>query len=219
MKDYVGGTHFMGVDLGSSFDRSAVIVVEGVRHLVPAEPTWDDPDRHVAAEDHYHVRHISRSEMNTPYEFTVAHMGAVSQVFRPRFTYFDQTGVGLAVDRMILAAHMAGAFHTRPIGITITGGEHITDNGVPKKDLLSPITTLGQQGRLHIDEGLPGAGKLVQEITDMQRRQNLNTGHVSFGAATEAAHDDLVIALAMALIPILRRFRLGPDARTFQPAT
>lgn len=126
--------------------------------------------------------------------------------------------MGLAVNRMLQAAYGCGRLYRPALGVVITGGENITDKGVPKKDLLSPITTLGQQGRLHIDESLPGAAKLIQEITDMQRRQNVNTGHVTFGAVTEAAHDDLVIALAMSLVPVLQRVRLGPEARTFQTA-
>lgn len=215
---HVGRTHYMGIDLGTSFDRSAVVVVEGVRHLVPAGPTWDEPSRRQAVEDHYHVRHISRSEIGTHYEVTVAHVAEVIQLYRPRFSYFDETGVGIAVHGLFRQFYMAGRLDQMPRGVTITGGENITDGGVPKKDLLSPVTVLGQMGRLHVDEDLPGAAKLRQEITDMQRRQNINTGHVSFGAVTEAAHDDLVIGLAMALVPVLRGARLGADARTFQPA-
>lgn len=215
---HVGRTHYMGIDLGSTFDRSAVIVVEGVRHLVPARPTYEEPNRHQVAEDHYHVRHISRSEMGTHYEITVARVAEVSDIYRPRFSYFDETGVGLAVHSLFRQFYIAGRLRPMPYGVTITGGESITDSGIPKKDLLSPVTVLGQMGRLHVDENLPGAAKLRQEITDMQRRQNVNTGHVSFGAVTEAAHDDLVIALAMALVPVLRGVRLGSGARTFQPA-
>jgi hypothetical protein len=56
-----------------------------------------------------------------------------------------------------------------------------------------------QAGRLKIASALPEAATLTKELQDFQMKITLATGHDSYGAWREGAHDDLVLALACAL--------------------
>jgi len=88
-----------------------------------------------------------------------------------------------------------------PIGVNITGGSAITNAGnvwsVPKGHLVSRIQALLHDGRLKIHKDLPDAPALVSELQDF-RINFTETGHATFNAQS-GKHDDLVLALAIAL--------------------
>jgi hypothetical protein len=87
--------------------------------------------------------------------------------------------------------------------IQITGGDSVThENGVtrvPKRDLVSAAQVALQTGRLKIAADLPEAQTLVRELENFQMKISLDTAHDSYGAWREGAHDDLVLAVALAL--------------------
>ena len=68
---------------------------------------------------------------------------------------------------------------------------------MPKALLVSSVQALLHEGRLHIQKDLPEAATLVRELQDF--RVNFTTaGHMTF-SAREGKHDDLVLALALAV--------------------
>ena len=87
------------------------------------------------------------------------------------------------------------------MAVTITGGEAVNHEGnswrVPKRDLVSIMQVLLQTGRLKLAEGLPEAQTLIDELLDFRVRIS-DTGHDSYGTWREGAHDDLVLATALA---------------------
>ena len=87
--------------------------------------------------------------------------------------------------------------------IQITGGDAVTyDKGlrrVPKRDLVSAARVAFQAGRLKIAATLPHAETLTRELQTYQVKISLDTAHDSYGAWREGAHDDLVLALCLAL--------------------
>jgi hypothetical protein len=88
-----------------------------------------------------------------------------------------------------------------PIGVTITAGETTSHEGlvwrVSKIILISRIQALLHDGRLKIHSDLPDAAALVSELQDF-RADVTDSGYWKFGARA-GKHDDLVLALAIAL--------------------
>jgi hypothetical protein len=108
----------------------------------------------------------------------------------------DGTGVGVAVRDMVMRANLP----CRVVPITIHGGDTATRDGLgwrtPKRDLISVTQVLLQTGRLRIAPTLPEAATLVKELADYRVKISA-TGHDSYDAR-EGAHDDVVLAVALA---------------------
>jgi hypothetical protein len=99
----------------------------------------------------------------------------------------------------------ADMFHRLPCRVqpvTITGGESVTEADgylqVPKRELVGAVQVLLQTGRLKIARELPEAALLTSELLNFQVKIT-ETGHDSYGAWREGQHDDLVLALALAV--------------------
>jgi hypothetical protein len=87
--------------------------------------------------------------------------------------------------------------------VTITGGDKTTCEGpwewrVPKRDLISGLVVALQGGRLRWAAGLPAAATLEAELLDVRVKISQD-GHDSYGAWREGQHDDLVLAVALAV--------------------
>lgn len=178
-----GPEFFVGVDRGQAQDYTALAVLQG-GHI-------------------YQVRHLFR-ERGIPYTAIVdkirslmysIELGAV----RPSLIV-DQTGVGAPVVDLMRARGLT------PKAITITGGDksHATDRWkrdwrVPKRDLMSNLLVLSQNGRLKIAAGLKEASTLAAELQNMRVKIDLRTAHDSYVSWREGQHDDLVLAVALAL--------------------
>ncbi len=68
---------------------------------------------------------------------------------------------------------------------------------MPKSLLVSQLQVLLQAGRLKVARGLPDAAVLVEELSSFQVRVTA-AGHEQYAAWREGAHDDLVLATALA---------------------
>lgn len=147
------------------------------------------------------VRHLERFELKTSYPDIVEGVSRVlgSSPLRGRRVAFlvDKTGVGASVvDHFILAG-------LSPIAVTIHGGSTVTWDAsfrecrVPKRDLVSAVQVLLQNGRLKIAEGLPLAETLKKELLNFRVKINPQTAHDSYEAWREGDKDDLVLATAM----------------------
>ena len=86
------------------------------------------------------------------------------------------------------------------MAVTITAGRATTFSDgiwhVPKRDLLRPLVTSLEGDRLRIASRIPDAAALQRELRAFQRTLG-GGGHVKFEGKGE--HDDLVIAVALAL--------------------
>jgi CxxC motif-containing protein len=108
----------------------------------------------------------------------------------------DRTGVGGAVVDLLTEAHLS------PIAVTITGGDKVhrdskTRYSVPKRELVGCLQVLLQTGRLKIASALPESEILVKELLNFQVKITASA-HDTYGAWREGAHDDLVLAVALA---------------------
>lgn len=178
MSDFIAG-----LDLGQAQDFTALVIAE--RH-------WE------AGGCRYEVRHLQRWPLGTGYPAIVAEVTALMRrqpLWPSAPLIVDQTGVGRAV------VDMFRLLGRRLIPVTITAGQEAaeTPDGwkTPKRDLVGVVQVLLQQQRLKVADALPEADLLVKELLGFQVKITDAANDV-YGAWREGAHDDLVLALALA---------------------
>jgi hypothetical protein len=180
-------SYFIGLDLGQAKDFTALAILE-------QHGQFDDAI--------CHARHLQRYQLGTPYPAIVADVGQILQrepLCNHNLTLaIDGTGVGAAVVDMFLQADLRANLHP----ITITGGDQVTRDGlayrVPKRDLVGVVQVCLQTSRLKIASALPEAATLTAELQNFQVKIS-ESAHDSYGSWRGGTHDDLVLALALAL--------------------
>jgi hypothetical protein len=153
--------------------------------------------------DEYHVVHCERLPLGISYEDQKQRMKNLLERAwkntknahqRPALIV-DATGVG----RPVIDSFQEDGLS--PVAVTVHGGENITqDNGmwrVPKRDLVAAAKVLLGKKQLKIGK-VPYAGVLITELQNFHVKVNIATGHDSYEAWREGAHDDLVFALCLA---------------------
>lgn len=178
---------YLGLDLGQAQDYTALAVVERKVFRYEAKP------------EEYHIRHLERPKLGTPYPAIVERVQNLmqsDQLLNRTALVVDKTGVGAPVVDMFRKAGL------RPVAITITGGNSVGSGGggyyVPKRDLVTALQVLFQTGRLKVAAGLPEARLLVEELLNFKVKINAKTAHDSYEAWREGIHDDLVLSVALA---------------------
>jgi hypothetical protein len=200
---------YLGVDPGQSIDPTALAIIERI-----ADPAG-------GKKPVYRCGYLERLPLNTPYPGIVRHVRQLvsREPFRGRTELIlDLTGVGRPV------ADLFNAEGLRPVKVTITAGSEETRNEqgnwhVAKLLLVSTVQTMLHDGRLHIHRDLAEAPVLQAELEDF-RATVTDSGRWTFGARA-GAHDDLVLALALALWRASRHapMQIHPDvlARSAMP--
>jgi len=188
---------FAGIDLGQSQDHSAVVILERVSTAGERDPLTFMPP----LETSYNVRHLERMKLGTPYQAVVERirMMVEAPVLAGNVTLVvDATGVGGPVVDLLKEAIRKAPI----VAVIITGGDrqHYQDGRyrVPKRDLVSGVTVLLESGKLRISQQLPEAKILIKELMNMRVKISPG-GHEAYEAWREGQHDDLVLALALAL--------------------
>jgi hypothetical protein len=176
----------LGLDLGQAQDYSALVIVA------------KEDDRRL-------VRDIRRWPLGTPYPQIVRDVRGL--VCDPRLgspdLVVDATGCGRPVVDLFEAADC------KPIGVMITGGHHAVqdaDTGywhVPKKELVSTVQVGLQSKTLQIARALPEATTLTEELVNFQAKIT-TAANEQYGEWRSGKHDDLVLALALALFWSMR---------------
>jgi len=145
------------------------------------------------------LRHLERLPLGTTYPAVVTHVKKLMEKdpLRGRvLLVVYSTGVGLPVIDLLNQEGL------RPIGITITGGIEVTGSGggyhVPKRDLVINLQVLFQSGRLKVAESLPDAQTFIQELLSFKVKIT-ESAHDTYGVWREGVHDDLVLAVALAV--------------------
>ena len=216
-------TYFLGVDLGQAHDFTALCLLEQAHYDtgrrapgsavldpiiwqdgVRLTPESKEPEPVPVYEHSYAVRYLKRLPIGTPYPAQVEWVKKLHDRLKDEGhgleLVVDQTGVGRAVVDMLRDAELA------PVAVTITGGDTVSSDGgdyrVPKRDLVSTAQVLLQTGRLKIAKELKEAQTLTSELLAFKVNINLR-GHDSYGNDVgpwrrENAHDDLVLAVALA---------------------
>jgi hypothetical protein len=106
----------------------------------------------------------------------------------------DKTGVGVAVVDMIREAGLPA--DVRPY--TITAGFRPGDGTVPKLDLVASVQAALGQDRVRFAPSLEHTPTLQAELKGFNAKATPDRNE-TFAAGREGEHDDLVLALALAL--------------------
>lgn len=193
----------VGVDVGQAHDPTAICVACRIdTTTLNAAREFAKPMTH----PRYEVLHLERLRLGTPYPKQVDAIEAMlCRAPLSRLSpslLVDYTGVGRPVFDM---------FAERPAlrraqGVVITGGRETSRMGpgwsVPKAELVSKLQALLHSGQLKIASSLPDAAVLARELQDFRVRFT-EAGNATFNAR-EGAHDDLVLALALAVFGLGR---------------
>jgi len=192
-----GAEYFVGLDLGQARDYTAAAVLERRETILPERNpvTWE-----LARRLDYFVRWAGRLPLGTPYLEVAERIGQIvrSPALAGRCSLVvDATGVGCGVVELLRRARLGCSL----VPVTITGGiKPRQEDGmwlVPKKDLVVGVQLMLEAGELAIADGLDEGPTLVKELRDMRVKINVS-GHESFEAWREGAHDDLVLAVSLA---------------------
>jgi hypothetical protein len=226
MPKYSPRHYSVGVDLGQASDFTAIAVLE--KTIAPPEtamfsPVGESPsNRLVEGRAVYDLVYLKRPKLGTPYDTIAKRVADLICELEPQGGFgelgqvtlsVDGTGVGRGVVDMIRAEFQRrGAMSSsvprvdfRPVSIT---GSNTSlkkperTNGywsVPKKDLIFPAVAAFQQSKIRIAKGITDRGALVHELRNYSRKTNIAMGNMVFEPWREAAHDDLLFAVCLAL--------------------
>jgi hypothetical protein len=143
----------------------------------------------------YRIGLLERLPLKTPYPAVVARIGAIiAQLPRGSALACDYTGVGRGIFDMLQFRGVT------PIGITLTGGDSVHWTGgnatVPKSTLVSRLVALVHSGELVVHKQIKDWPILRRELLNF--RTEVTPGGQTTWNAIPGAHDDLVIAVALA---------------------
>jgi hypothetical protein len=198
--------YVLGADLGQSTDPTAIAILE---HRKVWHKHWSGRDT-IMVEERLDVRHLARLPLGMSYPAVVEAVGAL--LARPPLAdhecelVIDETGVGRAV------ADLFDVYGLNPTRVTITAGAEQSQSGngwhVAKQILISTLDARLHTGELKFAADLLEALALRDELLDFRRKVSV-AGRFSFEARV-GKHDDLVLAVALALWAIVGR----PEAPT-----
>ena len=168
----------LGVDIGKKRDPAALVQVERRGSFC-------------------HVTHVGRLPIGTPYDqvgTAIGKIGAGADI-----VVADTGGVGEAALDLVARDHPDLLLWR----VVLTSGKTVKVNreerraSVPKVRLIGHIAAALRAGRLLVDAGEVGLA-LLKEMHQFVARQSTR-GHITM-CAESGSHDDLVIALALALL-------------------
>jgi hypothetical protein len=191
LSEEIKHTLYFGLDLGQSQDYSALAVVD---RLGDDEKTW-----------RFDGVHLQRWPLRTSYPSIVADVVAMINTLpkdrrgpRKPVLAIDATGVGAPVVDLFKREKIDATLEP----VQIVGGSTVTDEDgvkrIPKRDLVSTVQIALQNRTLKIAPQLPEAATLIKELQNFQVKITDAANDV-YGAWREGTHDDLVLAVAMAL--------------------
>lgn len=178
--------YILGLDLGQKHSFTALVALQRQRRN----------DRYF-----YTVRGIRRWPLGSLYS-TIANDVSVLTLDPPLRNCVlgvDRSGVGAGVVEIIKEAHPEASL--KPI--TITGGLDVRPDGtgyrVPRTELVAAVDHVLQSGRLEIPADYPESATLAAELKAFDCRPTAKAKSADEIEWRSRPHDDLVLALAIAL--------------------
>jgi hypothetical protein len=194
----------IGLDLGQRHDHSALVIVEKpFRHALSTMPRT------------LHVRMAMRIPLGTPYPEVVEIVRWIVAMANQRRLaddgltrlVVDATNLGRPIVDLLRQARLDCLL----VPVTITGGDRQNRRSgeseamnVPKQDLIAGLQMALEKGELRLSKTMKELGALKRELMDVRLNRRPG-GTPQFGAEAYGQHDDLVIALALAVWQSTRR--------------
>ncbi len=184
----------IGVDLGQARDYTAIAVLQRFEELTgeAEKGRWTTTIR-------YEMPHLERPPLGTSYPAIIERVKALKGQLpghKRLKILVDQTGCGRPVVDLMRKEKLDVIPVTITFGGSVNGGTFYGLN-VPKRQLVSNLAILLQADRLKIARDLPEASAMVEELQNF-RIKFTKAGNDIYEAWRESAHDDLVLAAAMA---------------------
>lgn len=193
--DRLGKRWIVGADLGQVADPTAICVLE----QLSTSDNAGNVNEPMRITKKFEVRHLERLPLGMSYVSQTGYLHELMQ--RPPLTPKNSTLIvdGSGVGRAVVDLLKRGGLKFQPLVITGGDGQSQEDgwHRVSKMVLVSTLQAALHSGELKIATGLKDAKVLANELQDF-RAQFTSAGNVIFGAR-ESAHDDLVLATAIAL--------------------
>ncbi len=201
----VGSLGFvLGLDLGKSQDFTALAVDELIEcervvlEKIAFAPVFSEASRKRVMR--HRIRNLHRYARGTSYPEIGRNVASVLRQLpamkRDPELVVDRTGVGAPVVDGLREMDL------KPIAIGITGGTQTTGSGddlnVPKLLLASTVDACLAEDRLAITDQADASDALKAELAGFHAKVR-PTGSVALEAWREGVHDDLVLALALAV--------------------
>jgi hypothetical protein len=211
---------YLGLDLGQAADYSALAVIEEPIYCPPmggwvsgAELTpeyravyrtaWYEWGQQAPGKPPLWLRALHRYPLRTPYPDIVAdvvrRLGGAGTQRNDAVLVVDGTGVGAAVVDMFRYADPPLPCELRRV--VIHGGVKVTiDRGihVPKRDLIGAVQVVLHTGRLQVARHSEATEVWAREMQNYQLKLS-DSGHDIYNARGDSQHDDLVLAVALAV--------------------
>lgn len=188
--------YFVGVDVGQVQDFTAIAVLERAELVGGFDPAMYAYRKEVALR----LRYLERVPLGTPYSEIVERVEQVvrwGELAGNCHLAVDATGVGRPVIELLRPLRLG----CRLLPVIFTGGDSENVNEgfyrVPKRDLVTGLQILLQNGGLQIAAGMEHGRTLVEELTAVRVRV-MPSGREQYGAWREGTHDDMVFAVALA---------------------
>jgi hypothetical protein len=191
----------VGVDLGQSVDPTAIAVVERQAVAGRSGPAHEHARRIPAK---FILRTLERLPLQMPYPAQADYVNAVLRRLPVQDVpvFMDYTGVGRPVFDIMKERRVP---RLQPVTIGFAGESN--HNGrhwyAPKIELVGLVQSALHRGVLELPEALPLVGAIRRELLDFRVGYSA-AGNATFGARS-GAHDDLILALSLALWGFGRR--------------
>ena len=198
---------FIGLDLGQAKDFSALAIIERGSTATTTDVRGETPNCKNTKDEinSLHCIHLHRWQLRTSYPAIVADVVKMINELDPERSPNAQPV--LAVDATGVGAPVVDLFKRERINaelapIQIVAGANVSEeNGmtrVPKRDLVSVVQVGLQNRKLKIAESLQLAETLSRELQNFTVKITDAANDV-YGAWREGTHDDLVLAVALAV--------------------
>jgi hypothetical protein len=197
----------IGLDLGQAKDFSALAIIECARIATTTKKPNEKPNCTNTKDEITQLNciHLQRWQLRTSYPSIVADVVEMINGLDPERIKGGKTV--LAIDATGVGAPVVDLFKRERINATlapiqIVAGANVSEeNGmtrVPKRDLVSVIQVGLQNRKLKIASGLNLAEMLSRELQNFTVKITDAANDV-YGAWREGTHDDLVLAVALAV--------------------
>lgn len=191
--------YFLGVDFGSQQDYTALALVRR-NEVIKASQNEVGIITQEDLKVEYQLLFLERIDLGTAYHLVVDRVKSIlkDEDLRGEIMVLpDATGVGIPIIQMMRRAGVAPM-----VGITIHGGTSVSKSehgyGVPKRDLVSSLVMVVQSKRMKIASDISYRAQLVHEMQSFTLKTT-SGGSDTYEALMEKDHDDLVMALSMAV--------------------
>jgi hypothetical protein len=204
--------YYVALDLGYSRDHAALVIVE--YRPVPTG-TRDAATYQFLYRRELRLVHVERFRLRTGFPQLLARLDHLCN--HPHLAHNTQLLVDVTSQPMLAQMIREARLPVNLIPVTITAGDQVAVSGsnrsVPKKILVSCLELVFEKALLRAAAGMAQADLIRDELRQFERTSSRG-GKLKYGAG--AGHDDLVMALAMAVWwawTNRRHLLSGPEAK------